>query len=245
MRNLTLMVILAALAVIPAIGDYIELNDGGSYIVNDNRYEDDHVWLDYGDDYINTGTTFELNSNGIVGGDIVAFNISEVDISGGVVGEDVWGYGDSLVNISNGIVNEDIWGWDDSDIQISGGTIGRDIHARENSGITISGGSIDGMLESMHSGIIYLDGSGFSIGGVGLSNGDSLRDFGTLELLGFGDPFYTGIITGNLSDGSTLNNYFQILESTNADIIIVPEPATLSFLITGLAAMVTRKRRHN
>ena len=90
-------------------------------------------------------------------------------------------------------------------------------------------------------GVIELYGNNFSVGGVDLSVGDSLRDFGTFELLGFGDPFYTGTITGTLSDGSTLDNYFQILDWGDGDIVIVPEPATLTLFITGLGALVIRK----
>jgi len=244
MRKLTLMIILTALSVIPAMGDYIAIQDGGTHVIGDDRYKDDHIRLDR-DIANDPGTSFTLITDGIIGGDFATLNTSIGDVAGGSIGGDVRGNHNSTVNISDGIVNGHVSAWNSSVINISGGTIGGDIIAKGASTIKMTGGEFTGIFDVWADGVIELYGSGFRVDGVDLSVGDSLRDFGTLELLGFGDPFYTGTITGTLSDGTELNNYFQISDWEDGDIIIVPEPATFTIFITGLGAMVIRKRRHN
>ena len=240
MRKLILMMILATLAAIPAVAEYVELKDGSSYIINDNRYEDDHVWLDY--NTINTpGTSFTLNTNGVIGGDIKAYKNSTVIINGGTIGERIVGGGDTKVEIQSGVIHGYVYAGGTGLVDINGGSINGKLEANANGTIKVTGGSIGGIFEVWHDGVIELYGNSFRVGGVNLSVGDSLRDFGTLELLGFGDPFYTGTITGTLSDGSALNNYFQISDWEDGDIVIVPEPATLMLFITGLGAMIIRK----
>jgi len=45
-------------------------------------------------------------------------------------------------------------------------------------------------------------------------------------------------------DNSRFNSP-KISEWGDGDIVIVPEPATLTLFVAGLGAMVIRKRRHN
>jgi hypothetical protein len=104
--------------------------------------------------------------------------------------------------------------------------------------ITVSGGTIGTIafyeIIAESSGMIYLNGSDFSVDGHILSIGESLRNYGVSYNI-----WLTGTITGTLQDGSSLNNIFFIEEATNADIMVVPEPATL--LLLGLGAVMLRK----
>ena len=99
-------------------------------------------------------------------------------------------------------------------------------------------------LSILQNGTIYLQGSDFEISGQSLSYGDKLSNFGTLVYNSNSD-YYTGTITGTLSDGSDLNSTFYIHNLENlagtGDIIIIPEPITLTLL--GLGGLLIRKRR--
>jgi len=244
MRKLILMMLLATLGVIPTMGDYIAIHDGGVHVIGDDRYKDDHIRLDH-EIANDPGTSFTLNTGGIIGGGLVTYNSSTAIIDGGTVGEKIVASGVSEVEIKSGTIQGYVYSGTDSIIEIIGGTISGDIKVHYQGNIKVSGGLIGGIFDVWGDGVIELYGSDFSVGGVDLSVGDSLRDYGTLELLGFGDPFYTGTINGTLSDGTELNHYFQISDWEDGDIVIVPEPATLMLFITGLGTMVIKKRRHN
>lgn len=126
---------------------------------------------------------------------------------------------------------------DDSLVTVSGGSIARTIVAYNNSLIDISGGTIGGYLYSYQNGTVNLYGNDFGVGEQTLSYGDSLRDYGVIN----GD-FLTGKITGTLQDGSRLSNQFYIsLNDLNADIIIIPEPATV--LLVGAGGLLLRRKR--
>ena len=202
----------------------------------------DDVWLDFGDDYVSMGTYIELNQNGIIGGELVTLNTSTAKISGGTIGENIGAVGDSKVEIISGTILGSVFAEGNSLVEIFGSSIVGKLSARVEGTIKLSGGVIEDIFEVWHGGVIELHGSNFSVGGENLIPGDSLRDFGTLELLGFGDPFYTGIITGTLSDGTELNNYFMISDFEDGDIVIVPEPATLTLFITGLGALAMNRK---
>ena len=118
---------------------------------------------------------------------------------------------------------------------MNGGSVLGDVAALGNGTLTITGGSIDGYIDAAIEGIIYLKGTNFEVNGHVLSYGDSLRDFAYSP----SPDIYVDTITGILSDGSVLNNEFQI--SNVADIIIIPEPGTLFLL--GLGGLAIKKRR--
>ncbi len=156
--------------------------------------------------------------------------------------------GTSLQLFDEGIIL-DIWAFNSSTVDVSGGTIGIyststsffGLGARGDSEITVSGGTLYGDLVAYDNGKIYLYGSDFSVGGVDLSNGESLRGFGISEEY-VGTSALTGTITGTLLDGTSLNTIFRISEDDiNADIIIVPEPMTISLF--GLGALAIFKQR--
>ena len=199
------------------IAAFTVIEDGASHLVNNDIYQDKDVFLDF---YIANipGTHLEIVDGGLIGYDVRAFNNSEVKVSGGSIAVDLWGFGNSTITINGGLIGDDILAYDSSTVTVNGGLIG-------------------GELDAYDSGIIYLCGLDFSVDGVPLNFGDSLRNYGTLNLKG--DGWRSGIITGTLQDGSALNSEFLIEETTTANIIIIPEPATL--LLFGLGGLILRK----
>ena len=127
-------------------------------------------------------------------------------------------------------------------INMTGGTIAGNLEAWNLSTITMSGGSVGGDLYVNFKGFIYLNGTDFDVNGIPLGYGDRLSDVGIFTEDGDTDR-YTGTITGTLSDGfSSLNNDFEISHYGFgigiADIIIIPEPATIMFWGLGGIAMI-------
>ena len=217
---------------------YVYLEDGGSHTIDHSLYQDDFVGLDV---FVvnNPGTHLEL----VDGGDIWYLqgqNYSTIEIAGGSIGSGLSATDSSMVEIIGGSIGTNIWAEGSSSISICGGSIGGSIASQENGTIEISGGSISGGLSAGHYGVIYLYGSDFSVGGVDLNFGDSLRDYGIIGGPHYGD--LVGTVTGLLQDGTAMNNAFSISEASDADIIIVPEP--LSITLFGLGGLFLRTRKH-
>ena len=161
---------------------------------------------------------------------------STVTINGGLIGGGIRAVNHSTVIINDGIITSAIEALWDTHIIIHGGMINGHIEAYDCI-VEISGGTIDHGILARGDATIYLYGSGFSVDGHDLSLGDSLRDYGTID----GD-YLTGTISGTLQDGSTLSNNFNIrVADLDADIIVIPEPATL--LLVGVGGLILRKRR--
>ena len=77
-----------------------------------------------------------------------------------------------------------------------------------------------------------------------LKYGDKLSHYGSLDSGSWGIN-YSGTITGTLADGTALDNPFTVYNigdfAGTADIIVVPEPATL--LLLSLGGLFLRKRK--
>ena len=197
---------------------------------------------------------------------VVAYNNSMVNINGGIFTHGIGGGDNSVVTLSRAqsqqltsvgdstiTVSDNAFIWivhpsGNSSVTFNGGFIGHFLIAEENSVVSIKGGDfyehndLPPNFESLspttfvatEQSTIYLYGSSFSAGGMALEYGDNLRDFGTVD----GENI-SAYITGVLADGSLLNNHFGL--SDEANIIIIPEPAT--FLLFGLGGLVLRRHR--
>lgn len=225
-------------------------NDGQSHVINNSIYQDDMVWLDYGVTRV-PGTHVDIVAGGVVG-NLNAYRNATVTMTGGTV---LWGleaFENASITMTNGTVFNALAANTNSSITVSGGVVEK-LYANDNATVNLLGGVIDqGMFQGLFTqtnGVIYLNGSNFQVNGHNLSEGDRLSDFGTLveeRFEGLVMDNYTGVISGTLTDGSVLNSHFYIYNTGycqgTGDIIIVPEPATVSLLALGGLALL-RKRK--
>lgn len=216
------------------------IDDGSSHLFDNDIYHADWFWID--SLIVNVpGTHIDI----IDGGQVYSFfahNNATITMSGGSV-RTMDAYDNSTITILDGL-SYGIRSFNNSNVTVLGGTVGGYFFALDNSSINISGGTINGELRAYYNGIIYLIGSDFEVDGQALSYGDRLSDFGTyVENIDYG--YHYGTITGTLSDGSVLNGLFKVystgLWGGTCDIIVIPEPATLSLLALG-AFLSARKK---
>ncbi len=174
-------------------------------------------------------------SGGSVNSYLWASDISQVTVSGGSVGRWLLAEETSQVTVSGGSIEEDLFARDSSQVTVSGGSIDLDLIASETSEVTISGGLIsEGIWAGVRptdDSLITFDGSDFAINGISVGYGEF--DTGGMD-------WVHGTLTGTLANGDPLNNGFYIYGDSS--IVLVPEPATLSFLALGGLALL-RKRR--
>lgn len=218
MRNLILMITLTTFVAIQTLADHIPIQDGKSYIVDDDRYSGDHLQLDI-DISNQPGTHVDIINTASIG-QLETYRFSSAAMLNGEVFE-IWAYGNSTVDMQGGSTWE-LFTFDDVTATVTGGTIKGYLISHDNSSITMSGGTVGLFLAAGEDSTIYLDGSNFEINGTQLFNGDRLSNFSNRDY-----------IKGILADGSVMNTEFRIDDSGTADIIIIPEPATLSLLLIG------------
>lgn len=212
---------------------------------------------------IGRGNSNIFLNGGDVGRTLQSYENSSILVNKGTVGDHLSAFDDSSIIVNDILLDGGFLAADNatatingghmiglqsascSNVTINGGTFDLDVYVNQNGNVTVTGGSIGRYLDVSNDGIIYLDGTGFELDGQTLSYGDKLSDFAELVVPIYGSPYYTGIITGTLSDKSNLNNQFYIYNTGSfegiADIVIIPEPATITFL--GLSYLMLRKRK--
>ena len=212
-----------------------------------------------------TETEVETVFGGKVGA-VEAYNNAAVTLAGGIISEYIYGYDNAVITFNDGLTGMDIAVYDNATVNMAGGFLGGDLVANNtavinmtggsvgqliadnDSTITWSGGSVGTAISVYGNGRIFLDGTNFRINGQVLGYGDNLSNFVTLtEAQGEDseEDYYIGTVTGTLSDESYFSETFYIYNvgefEGSADIIILPEPATLMLL--GLGGMAALKRR--
>jgi len=187
-------------------------------------------------------------SGGSIDGWLEAADNATVTISGGSIGGRVRMHDDTTLTFSGGLIDSLTLDYD-ATAAVTGGSITTYLTAFDSTSITMSGGSVGTYFSALDDGNIYLNGDNFQVtaGGIttSLSNGDKLSNYGTVGTDTWGNNYFTGVVTGTLADGSVVDNTFQIFNTGNyagtADIIIIPEPATV--ILLGLGGLVLRKRK--
>ncbi|MBL7107493.1 MAG: PEP-CTERM sorting domain-containing protein [Phycisphaerae bacterium] len=190
-------------------------------------------------------------SGGTIMTSVFATSNSQLSISGGLIKSSLNAQCSSQITISSGQIDDHLVAYADSRIFITGGYIGSHLQVNHRAEVTISGGTIQGFVENNGSEQITI--SGGSIGGD-IWAGSGSDDEGVITFVGsdfainglsvdygqyFHSDFASGILTGTLSNGDTLNNGFYIHD--NAAIVLIPEPATL--LLLGLGVSILRIKR--
>lgn len=212
--------------------DIVYIDDGEIHTINNNFYTRDSIWLDHNISN-DPGTHIDIVDQGSVFG-FALFNNSTLTVNKGSVGS--------------------ISALDSAEVVINGGFVSRELQANMNAVISLRGGRVLGSLITYRNGTIYLIGNNFEIIDLdgnknSLSNGERLSDYSTLvEYRPAGSvwDYYSGTITGNLNDGSILNNSFHIYNigeyAGMGDIVIIPEPMTVLLLGLGCIAFRLQKK---
>lgn len=189
-------------------------------------------------------------ASGSVAFQLFSYGSTKINFTGGEIGMNYSMYDNSTAAVSGGRTKGMFTTHDASSALITGGTIDGTLQVIHDSTVTLAGGTVGGLLLTAYNGVIFLDGSGFEItdlNGVttALSIGDRLSDYASYVDQPYSDDYLTGRITGTLADGSILDNQFNLLnlgsQAGTADIIIIPEPATMALLAVGALALA-RKR---
>lgn len=228
---------------------YVDFNDGGVHEINSGNPTgpDEIVRVDYGCPGV--GTTVSLVSGGKIGRNLEVFENGNFTMSGGEIATVLCACGDNHITISGGKIWDGVFfsgsqvtisGGEiaysadleiyNSQVTLSGGVIGNDLRADGYSQVTISGGVIGYELWATQNSVVTINGRDFSIDGLSVGYGPITVESGIL----------TGILSGTLASGETINNNFHIYE--DATIMLVPEPGTVLLLGMG-GFLALRKRR--
>ena len=237
LKNLLCMILLVM--AIKSQGNII-LNDGQYHILDYYERIPINVDSSYGD---TLGTCLEIVQGGKCGLGVGVGNTGKVILNGGFL-TGLGAHQDSLVTILSGTVNY-YGGSDNSHLEMSGGIIVDGMRLVTNSTATISGGTLGGDFDIRDFSILTLVGSDFTINGVSVSLYEDIKNYATYEFINDGIYGYTGTITGTLTDGSSLNNYFEIWDNggvSNANIFLIPEPCSVLLLGFGVVGVLRRRR---
>lgn len=147
-------------------------------------------------------------------------------------GSDIFANDAATIRVHSGtIVLDDVFTNDVAFISIEDAAIGSRLFANGMSRIDLSGGSVADLIESNSTATVRIVGLGFQVDGTPVA-------FGPLAAL-------TGQLTGELADGSPLDNAFERDATATIELVQAPEPAwLLPWLACGglLARAVGRRR---
>jgi hypothetical protein len=235
-----------------AIGAY-DFNDGGSHTVDGTLPESPFP----SGFNVTNNTHVNVVAGGISQFTVNVFDTSSLTMTGGLVQTSINGNDDSVINLIDGNVTGSFVARENAIMNMSGGTIGFNLYAQGSSSLTYSGGSVGSDVRAYEDGQLYLDGTGFTAyssaypGGVALSNGDELFSYGVfVDNSGIANDYYGGTVTGTMADSTVINLNFKINRfglyddgSPIANIVITPEPMTLTLLAVGGLAVMRRRRK--
>ncbi|MEM9082174.1 MAG: hypothetical protein AAGB34_01165 [Planctomycetota bacterium] len=202
----------------------------GSSTLNGGTIRNDFAVVESGRGVINGGT---------VENDVVALGDGFIEIFDGILEDDLIAENRAVINMFGGSLDDDVEAGDDSIVRLFGGSFGEDVEAFAGGRIEIFGGTFAANgIQNQDSGIasggtstIVISGTDFEIDG---------------QAVGFGEIVATsGVLTGTLSDGSSLNsNILRVDEQgTLGTIILVPTPGSAVLLALGGALAGIRRRR--
>ena len=240
---LTILIIIASSSAMAGVHYYWD--DGVSHTID---YSDPWVSVVYLDSNIanDPGTHLDVTGNGEIG-TLLMYNNSTATINGVVVGT-IYARDYSIVNIIGSVYESNVCAYGNSRVNISGGNVGV-IYANNSSTVYMSGGTTQSSISVRQDAILYLVGINFSIKDsegniISLSYGDKLSDYTGCYDDGTGLHYY-GTVWGDFADGGWMSSKFRIYNTGDydgiADIIIIPEPATLALF--GLGTLLLRRKK--
>ena len=220
-------------------------DDGETHTIDDDTHWLDTIRLDSNVEN-SPGTHLNITGDGYVSS-LITYNNSTATINCNIVNS-IDARGNSTINLIQAWNSLKTCARDNATINISGGTIGS-IYATDSSTIYMSGGTTQSSIAVRQDAVLYLDGTNFSMKNsegdiISLSYGDKLSDYTGCYDDGTG-LYYYGTIWGDFADGGFVCSKFRIYNTGDyegvADIIIIPEPATLALL--GIGGVLIRRKK--
>lgn len=234
-KNISILCMVLAI-IFDAFG-WININDGGTHVI-DTVYNDYYgVQIDFNKPGI--GTFVELKEGGRTTGCLVSHGDSEILVSGGRVDSWLIAEDNSKITVNGGEIKYSVRAYHQSEIVITGGIINQYLESWGNASVIVSGGRIGSIILAGYkntnstwpdydTATLTLVGSNFEINGIHVANGRYYMD-----------DYSSGHLKGMLQNGDLLDNDFQIWDG--ASIILIPEPTTVSLF--ALAGLLLRKRK--
>ena len=194
--------------------------------------------------YARDTTTVNLLPGGTIGGNLYAWDNSEVNVSGGTIGSlgtvGLQANDTSTVNVSGGYVGDSAQAHDDSTMNVTGGSFPNDLYAYDNSTVNVSGGVIEDLWASSNS--VNITGGTVEMGlRINRYQGGSVVTISGGTFLGHFELSYSNTLTimgtdfnyeyGEYGNYSALDH--RVLEGTLAD----GTPISVAIHMTGDAAV--------
>ena len=190
---------------------------------------------DVGNDVFANHTTTVTVHDVTVLNNIFALGYAQIDVSQATVGDPVDTGGRNIfandaghITVHTGsVVLDDVFTNDSATIVIEDAEIGQRMFANGSSRIDFSGGSVALDIQSNGTSVVRIFGVDFAVDGTAVP-------FGPVAAL-------SGTLTGELADGSPLDNAFTRQEMATILLEEVPEPAAPLLLLAGAAVLAGRR----
>ena len=164
-------------------------------------------------------TVLDIVPFGKIRKDLIVTSDSIINLDGGGVGDNVWLYNNSHANLSSGKIGEWFITVDDATAVIDGPAEMAWVTAGGNSHIDITDGVFENLLVKMN-GVIVIEGPAFNLPFGPIADTD-------------------GTLTGTLASGYTFTASFE--RRDNGQIILVPEPASISLMLLAGVGLIKRR----
>jgi hypothetical protein len=192
---------------------------------------------DVGNDVYGNDTSTVTVHDVTVLNNIFALGYAEIDVSAATVGDpldtggrNIFANGSSSIRVHTGsVVLDDVFTNDMATIVIEDAEMGRSLFANGMSRIDFSGGSLADDIQSNGESIVRIFGANFAVDGAPVP-------FGPVAAL-------AGTLTGELADGSPLDNPFTRQETATILLSEVPEPSAALLLAVGAVTLAAARRR--
>ncbi len=211
------------------------IGGGGIRVINSEVND----WVQINYENHNPATGIILTETGFISQYLDAYAESRVRIESGAVNIELRGFNDSIIDVNgghlgsifasdqcnllmlDGSTTNHLMAIENSVVTLGGGTIGTNLWTTGDAQVMIVGGRIKG---DIYAGLfggsfdrtrISLEGIGFTVNGMPVKSGESIRTYATGGTDPHGHACLTGTIRGRLLTGDIIDNTFYLFENSD------------------------------